>query len=519
MLQRKYSEGRKYYLRALEVSSVQTDFYDGIIADFNMFIENGWAVDKLKQEIIHLTNQWNKHYKFKTIGNEYFVKGQELENNGLHLEAGIAFDSAISNELRGNYVRYGILCNYHRWSAYDYYMHKDFETSLARYTTGWDINLKHMNDPELEMVDLDMIRVLNSLLHNDVMEEMYEKMKFAAQRKLQSNPQSNDLYFISIETNGSSKKGYVHAANDANKMAKIVGERAQLIFDTSYMFVLNQDVPDTVTSAFEHVVKRSKIGDCFILFYTGFTTDNKLIIGIDTILNEQIVAWLSSMSASKKLLIIDAANSSIINKYTKSQQGNIKEFQAESVGFLISDGRVELPSATASLFTLFLTSGISGEAATHWQSSLIKDSSESLAYITSKSLEGFMYGNMSSGNLQFDLKSYSAGVDYPLTFVNASAYSTDTTPPMIYIPNVISSDGSRGGKTKVVTLSKNIGGQALDQSGIEEITINGHSVTFSQNGKFNLDQNFSREWTKLVITARDRMGNTASDSFIVNISK
>ena len=129
-----------------------------------------------------------------------------------------------------------------------------------------------------------------------------------------------------------------------------------------------------------------------------------------------------------------------------------------------------------------------------------------------------MYGNMSSGNLQFDLKSYSSGVDFPLTFVNASANTTDTTPPMIYIPNVINSDGKRGGKTKIVTISKNVGGQALDESGIAEILVNGVSVAFTQNGKFNLDQNFTNTWTKLVIRAKDGKGNVAMDSFIINKS-
>jgi tetratricopeptide (TPR) repeat protein len=518
LLQRKNLEARMYYLKALEHTSTQSRFKEGIIADFESFIENGWEEEAVKKEAIHLTNQWINHYKYKTIGNEYFVEGQALEGKQEYLNAGITFDSAIANERRGNFVRYGLLRNYYRWSAYNYYKLKDFETSLNRYMTCWEINLNYINDPELEYDDLQNISNVNDWLNNDAMEAMYDKMKYAARRKLQSIPQSNDLYFISIGTNGGDSNGFSHAAHDAKLMAEVIGERAQRIFDASYIYVLNQDVSDTVTKTFVDVIKQSRVGDCFILYYTGYTTNNNLIIGSDTIDNKQIVAWLSSMSASKKLLLIDAANSGLINQYTEDQADLVKDFQAESIGFIISDGRVELPKTTGSLFTSFLTSGITGKATTQWQSNLIKDTSKSLAYVTSKSLEGFMYGNMSSGNLQFDLKSYSSGVDFPLTYVNAVSNSTDTTPPMIYIPNVVNSDGQRGVRHKTVTISKNLGGQALDESGIAEIHVNGYPVAFSQNGKFNLEQNFSTDWTKLIITAKDNNGNISSDSFQVNLS-
>jgi hypothetical protein len=517
-LLRKYTKARKYYLKALENAGATSVFDEGIIADFDFFIENGWEVEQVNREKTHLTSQWNKHFKYKALGNEYFTKGQGLEKQEQYLQAGLAFDTAIGLEHKGNYVRYGLLRNYHRWSAYNYYKHEDYNTSLQRYMTSWNINLKHINDPELEMDDLEMISNLNDWLDNDVMEDMFDKMKLAARRKIQSKQRSNDLYFISIGTNGTNPNGYRHATEDAKIMAEIVGERAQRIFDQSHIFVLNQDKKDSVKSAFENVIVNSKPGDCFILYYTGYTKDDKLLVGNDTIDNEQILAWLSSMSASKKLLLFDAVNSSLIDQYAADQRENDHEYVAESIGFLVSDGRVKMPKSDMSLFTSYLTEGISGSAATNWQNSFHKDTTASLAYVTSKSLEGYMYGNMSSGNLQFDLKSYSSGVDFPLTFVNATTNLTDTTPPMIYIPNVISSDGKRGGKTKVVTISKNVGGQALDESGIAEIMVNGVSVAFTQNGKFNLDQNFTSTWTKLVISAKDRNGNIATDSFIINKS-
>ena len=516
LLLRRYNTARELYMKVFDRIETQEEFTEGLIDDFNIFIDNGWEVEEVTREMTHLTNEWNTHYKYKTIGNEFFEKGQKLEKIGKHKEAAFAFDTAIANEKQGRNIRFGLLRSYYRWSAYNYYKETDFETSLDRYTQAWDLNLNFINDPELEMADLEAISNVNDWLNNDVMEDMFDKMKFAAQRKLQSKQRSNNLYFISIGTNGKTKNGYKQATDDAQHMADVVSKKAQRIFDNSYLYVINQDKKDSVQKAFNHVITHTKPGDCFILYYTGYTSNDKLIVGDDTITNEQILAWLSSMSATKKLLLIDAANSTLIDNYVASERENSKDFRAESVSFLISDGRVEMPRATGSVFTSYLTSGFGGQAATTWKNDFHKDTTASIAYVTSKSLEGFMYGNMSSGNLQFDLKSYSNGVDFPLTFVNTSSHNIDTIPPMIYIPNVINTDGKRGGKTKIVTISKNVGGQALDESGIEEITVNGFPVTFTQNGKFNLDQNFTQAWTKLVISAKDKRGNVATDSFFVN---
>jgi len=62
----------------------------------------------------HLTNEWNTHYKYKTIGNEFFEKGQKLEKIGKHKEAAFAFDTAIANEKQGRNIRFGLLRSYYR---------------------------------------------------------------------------------------------------------------------------------------------------------------------------------------------------------------------------------------------------------------------------------------------------------------------------------------------------------------------------------------------------------------------
>ena len=208
----------------------------------------------------------------------------------------------------------------------------------------------------------------------------------------------------------------------------------------------------------------------------------------------------------------------MVSNYIETQRDAKSDFNKENISFLISDGRIEMPNSKGGLFTSYLMDGINGEAATNWKNKFLEAKSEesSIAYVTSKSLEGYMYGNMQTGNLDFDLKSYSTGIDFPLTFVTSMTLSIDTIPPMIYMPNVTTIDGKRGGKTKVLVVNKMVNGQALDESGIAEITVNDKPIKFSQNGKFTISQNFTDAYSTLVIRVVDKKGNVALDSFPIS---
>jgi len=223
------------------------------------------------------------------------------------------------------------------------------------------------------------------------------------------------------------------------------------------------------------------------------------------------------MSATEKMVLVDAKNSDLIPSFISSQtEADEKNFKAESIAFLISGGRVEMPGDSIGLFARYVAKGLSGGAATHWKQQENTDSEDKISYVASKSLEGYLKGNMSAGNLQFDLNSYSIGVDFPITYVTGISSTVDTIPPMIYIPNAVSSEGKRGGRTKLVAVKDKIGGQALDESGLKSILVNGHEVPFTQNGKFELNQKFIGNQTKLVITATDNRGNMASDSSLIS---
>jgi len=527
LLMNQPEQARIKYMECFENMEYSTTFTEGVLEDFEFFLKRFWQPDLVRKERDFLSNEWESHYKFKVLAKEHFEKGKAFEKEEKYDEAAESFDQAIVYELGGDVVRFDWLRAYNRWAAYQYYKSEKYDESLARYMKGWEVNRTHLNSLEDEINDLESIGNLYSWKDNYLQQDMYVKMQNAAQRKLRAQTRSNNLYVISIGKNTYGDAGYIFAEKDARLIAKTIGSKAKLVFDNSDISVLDgaKSTLTNVQNAFENVIGKSRPGDCFVLYYTGYINKNSkgsFVFGNDTLTNEQLLGWLGMMQADKKVILMDAANPSLISEYAKSNDGEHGYRANENLTFILSEGRIELPDDSGGLFTSFLINGITGEAAVDWGSKFEMESAEgmtSLAYITAKGLEGYMYGKMNKDNMQFELKSYSKGADFPISFISGNLLGgKDTIPPMIYISGSVTNEGSRGGKSNTVMTKGIVYGQALDASGIAEIQVNGNSVEFSQNGKFELSVASTKKWSKIVVKALDKMGLWSVDSFYLNKS-
>ncbi|MBI1308053.1 MAG: hypothetical protein GC181_15720 [Bacteroidetes bacterium] len=519
------NKARDLYMMCLENMNYTSSFTEGIMKDFQFFIDKYWQPNVVRRERDFLQQQWDRHYKFKVEANESFEEGKKLQDKGEYAQAAKAFENSISNELKGESIRYDWLRSYYRWAAYQYYKNKDFDKAVDRYQAGWEVSRTKLSDLSNEISDLENIANVYDWLNNDVQEDMYRKMQYAAQRKMQIQTRSNNLYVISIGSNNYHGNGYRYAETDADLIANTIREKSTQVFDKTDIHVFNSKNSSALElrKAFEHVITDSKPGDCFVLYYSGYSPKNgngQMIFGIDTLNNQHLIGWIKMMQADKKLILMDAANSSFIKQYAEQKETSEMLFNNENLTFILSDGRVELPNEKSGLFTSYLIKGLSGDAMVTWNSRIKiegTDAGTSMAQISAKGLEGYMYGKLSRNNMQFELKSYSYGADFPVAYSPIyNEAGKDTIPPMIYISGAVGGEGTRGGKSKSVSAEGNINGQAVDASGIEQILINGKPVDFTQNGKFNLTSDFVKSWTKIVVKAKDKNGLWGTDSFYLN---
>lgn len=526
LLTNRHAKARKLYDYLMEHIESKAVFEKGLIADLDFFIENGWETELLSSEKKYLLNLWNNHFKNLIEAKELYETGKKLSDNEKYQDAAVKFDQAsvLAEDIK-DFSKFK-LRSYYRYAGYNYYKLGNHQEGLSRYTKAWDISRKYLDDVESEISDIESIKNEYDWLDNEVMQDMFQKMQNAAQRKLNSQNQNSTVFIVSVGVNDA-LGSYTTADDDALAIAELLKTKSKLIFDTSVVVSLVNEKAtlQELKKSFDLVIANSRPGDCFILYFSGYCPQNfnGIILHSDTIKNRELLAWISSMQADKKLILIDAANAQIVPDFIAKQRDLGDVFNAENITFLVSDGRVEMPATQGGLFTSYLIQGLSGGATTQWNNGfdyvkISASNQKEISFITSKSLEGYMYGNLSAGNLKFDLKSYSSGVDFPLTFTSSLGYSIDTIPPMIFVPNAVGGEGKRGGKTKLVTVKNQLTGQALDESGIDKIRINGLDIEFNQNGKFVYNLHSVGDWAKVVVSAIDKKGNVATDSFLVNIT-
>jgi WD40 repeat protein len=98
----------------------------------------------------------------------------------------------------------------------------------------------------------------------------------------------------------------------------------------------------------------------------------------------------------------------------------------------------------------------------------------------------------------------------PIQTVTESPTPTDTTPPRIILT-------SRGPESTLVSDTQNytLEGQALDESGISEITVNKKSLSFDSSGNFSVNTELVIGDNVFSITATDKHDNTAQKTFSI----
>jgi hypothetical protein len=90
--------------------------------------------------------------------------------------------------------------------------------------------------------------------------------------------------------------------------------------------------------------------------------------------------------------------------------------------------------------------------------------------------------------------------------------SEDTTPPRIILD-----DKTRGPENTLIidTIAHTLSGQAIDESGIASITVNGKSIRFNKQGYFSAQVQLQIGNNPIRVTATDTYNNTASKNIIL----
>jgi tetratricopeptide (TPR) repeat protein len=502
---------RIFYKKALASITSTDRFKEGIMSDFDMFIESGWSEAEVRDEMKFVQSEWDKHFKFKVEARESFENGKRLFNLSDFPAANIAFTKAIALEKNGEFVQYSWLRAYERWAAYTHYRAKEYEEALNHYIQSWNISKEHIGDPKNIVSDLEDMINMCSWLDNDLKGQMYKALKLQADRQVDNLNSSNDLYVLSIGLNKYHEGNYQLAEKDARDIYQAFTTKGKRYYTNVYGKLL---VGENATRAslkleIDRAIRNSKYGDCFVLYFGGYASDGRIILSNDTVESWELHHWLQSMRAQKQFVVLDAPNLSFTHHLDDYQQRISQKNEGRDLVFLTTSGsRIEMEGNENGVLCAHLLNGLEG----------FRKMDGNINFITAKELESFIYGSMLNSSKSSQLVSYSSGVDFNLLENESQSAAIDSIGPIIEIVGVRQINSNRGGKTKVLFADNQIEGRIIDQSGIAHLRINGEETPFALNGRFTYSGNIGNG-APLTVSAVDKLGNISEELIEIRVDQ
>lgn len=469
---------RMYYKKTLGKINYEAGFKEGIIADFELFMENGWKEDAVLRHMAFAEQEWNRHYLYKARAKEYYNKGLEARNNEKHELACRHFDSAINNVLKGDHVNYGRLRHYERFAGTSYFSLKNYERSVNHYRNAWKLSSDRLRDLDDQLVDLRDIRVVYQYMEDELAAGMYQQLHHFVDRRIDENEGSNNLYVVAIGKNDYDGGSYSFAESDAKELSVLLERVGKTVFDTVYSstFVGNSADPTEIRRVIQKIKRESRYGDCFIFYFGGYSRDGELLMGDHSIATWEIYDWLHTVRAQKQFILLDAPDCRLIHELNAKDAAFNPGESKRDLNILTNNGsRIEIGDDKHGLLSKWILKAISGDAVRGTNS----------IDLSAKKMESYIFAAIRDRNEPLQLNTYSSGLDFNIArFPGITRTSKDTIPPRIELNQSSFTYDTRGGKSTTVEQEPVIEGRILDESPIDLVEVNGVRTRIAANGRF-----------------------------------
>ncbi len=469
---------RLFYSKTLDAINYESGFKEGIIADFELFMENGWKEDAVLRHMAFAEQEWNRHYKYKARAKEYYNKGLDARNASQHETACRYFDSAINNVLKGDHVNYGRLRHYERFAGASYFSVKNYERSVNHYRNAWKLSSDRLRDLDDQLDDLRDIRVVYQYMEDELSTSMFQQLHHFVDRRIDENEGSNNLYVVAIGKNDYQGGSYLYAESDAKDLAADLGKVGKTVFDTVYSssFIGNNADPSEIRKVIQKIKRESRYGDCFVLYFSGYAQAGELSLGDNSIATWELYDWLHTMRAQKQYIILDAPDCRLIHELNAKDAAFNSGESKRDLNIITNNGsRIEIEDDKHGLLSKWVIRAISGEAVPGTNS----------VDLSAKKLESYIFASIRERNEPLQLNTYSSGLDFNIArYPGMTRTSTDTIPPRIELYQSSFTYGTRGGKSTTMDQEPVIEGRVLDESPIAMVEVNGVSTALAANGRF-----------------------------------
>ncbi len=429
---------RKYYVTSLRRIRSVAEFEEGPIADFELFIKNGWKPDLARQMMDWMRSEYDAVYQYDVTSLEHWQAGKDHLALGEFAQAGDRFEKSYLAEMKSREPKEVWIMVEAEYAGSAFMKSMQFARSLESYKTAMVYSQNPVNGGSTSSY-LRSISEVYSALGNAAKSREYEQKAVELERKLSALGATNNLYVLAIGIDDALMGGGSRDSADASAIVDAFRQKGKGVFQESFLSlaVNARASKDSVESALGSIAKRSKPGDTFVLFFAGPTFSTASGFYLKPFMSKhrtpdtsstsgaisawQLRTWLSKIPAQKQLVVLDAPATSFIADYVSRSAREESYFEGTGRNLTIlcpAETPAEAGDQNLGLFARVLVEGLQGRAAAGARDTVI----------TAKELDAFLTRTLSQSD--FGIQSYTRGKDFPVAYVQIKTKAGgDRTPP------------------------------------------------------------------------------------------
>lgn len=415
------TEARRLYQKTLNNITTESEFMQGPLADFDLFMKSGMFQDVLAREKEWMLNEYNQTFKHYVLADSLYALAKKYKEKKAYTEAVQYYLKSRDAELKAKKPRNLSIHNITTWIGYMLYLNKEYDKSEQYYFEALEKAKKELTASSISN-DLDLLSDLYSAWGKKALAESYKAESEAYNLKWEDETETNKtLYIVSVGVDNYDDIKYQYAASDAQTIANEIKAKAKQYTEVvNYTLLNNKATADSINAAVNRVASRAKKGDTFIFYFTGKATSighesfllpaNLSMQNIDSsvrlkaISASMVRAWSNSIAASHQLYLVDASAASFPSAFASgaptpaTTKTNFKNLGVIAANF----PRIEKNDLKSGMLASSLLNIMKEENATEDK------------MLTYKRLENHLTSQLSRSNHYLSLESFSHGRDFVL---------------------------------------------------------------------------------------------------------
>ncbi|MCC7296739.1 MAG: caspase family protein, partial [Bacteroidia bacterium] len=499
------NEAKRLYRKSFEYMTVESDFKEGLLTDFDYFISTGLNETEFKELREEFNNYYLRSWKNRIVGDSLKARsltyeGKEKYDEGIRLM--VAATKEYFKDPKPNWEK---VRTTYRWTGYMHYKKKDYSNSVVYYKKAAGVSIAAGLGDDNLISDYDDVANIYDWLDDTLHEMEFRSRASSLEVALREKRDQKRLYMLCIGPNTANKNDSFSQA-DASVLSTAMKTGADLHFDsvTNHTFLGKNATLANIKNALDSAIYTLGENDVFMFYFSGYgqtgaTEGIQLSDGLLPM--RDLSGYLSQVPAGRQIHIADCNG---LNWREWYQRGNFSQLSSEKrslMFFGLKNARIEERILNHSVLS----------------NALIKSLETSLEDGVATATEWFSHAaaTMFDNDQLYALEMQAFGHDFTIGKAKVALKVKDTFPPLIELFGAVA---TRGENISLVSNKSVIAGRITDNNNITFASANGITLTIAQNGRFELPKELIGV-RNISIVAVDEFGNRNQKDFLVTQSE